>query len=305
MAAKWLIVIGGATATGKTALAIEVAKAYNTSVVSSDSRQVFNELTIGAAKASPEELAAVPHFLINHLSVSQEYSFGDYERDALACLDKIFSEQDVAILAGGSGLYIKAVCDGLDSFPAVSDEVRQQIEAGELTGGLPWLQCQLEAADPVYFAGVDRSNPARLRRALEICWQTGKPYSSFRTGARAQRPFNMLYIMPDMPRAALYDRINQRVDRMMEAGLEEEVRSLIPFRDKPALRTVGYEELFDYFDGTITFEQAVDKIRQHTRNYAKRQATWFRKYGNWKVFSPTDIAGVLGYIAENTGIKTT
>lgn len=304
MAVKWLIVIGGATAAGKTALAIEVAKAYHTTVVSADSRQVFNELTIGAAKATPEELASAPHCLINHLSVSQDYSVGDYERDALACLEQIFSRKDIAVLAGGSGLYIKAVCDGLDSFPEVSDEVRQQIEAGELSGGLPWLQDQLEAADPAYFAVVDRNNPARLRRALEICLQTGKPYSSFRTGARAERPFRILYIMPEIPRAELYARINERVDRMIAAGLEEEVRSLIPFRDKPALKTVGYEEFFEYFDGKMTFEQAVEKIRQHTRNYAKRQATWFRKYGSWKVFSPTDTAGVLRYIAEETGIKT-
>ncbi len=305
MAAKWLIVIGGATAAGKTALAIEVAKAYGTAVVSADSRQVFKELSIGSAKATPEELAAVPHFLINHISVSQEYSVGDYERDALACLDRIFSVRDVAVLAGGSGLYIRAVCDGLDSFPTVSDEVRQLVEAGEQSGGLQWLQQQLKAADPLYFAGVDRSNPARLRRAVEICLQTGRPYSSFRTGARASRLFNILYIMPDLPRAGLYDRINRRVDRMIEAGLEEEVRSLLPFRDKPALRTVGYEEFFDYFDGKLTFEETLDKIRQHTRNYAKRQATWFRKYGNWKVFSPTDTDGVLRYIAEETGIKTT
>lgn len=305
MTDKWLIVVGGATATGKTALAIELASAYDTCVVSADSRQVFNELNIGAAKATPEELAAVPHFLINHLSVSQEYSVGDYERDALACLDNIFSERNIAILAGGSGLYIRAVCEGLDSFPAVSDEVRRQIEVGEQTGGIEWLQVKLEAADPVYFAGVDRSNPARLRRALEICLQTGQPYSTFRTGARADRPFRVLYVLLDMPRAELYDRINVRVDRMIAEGLEDEVRSLIPWRYKPALRTVGYEEFFEYFDGNLTIEEAVEKIKQHSRNYAKRQATWFRKYGNWKVFSPADTAGVPGYITELTGIKTT
>ncbi|MEY4202529.1 MAG: tRNA ((37)-N6)-dimethylallyltransferase MiaA, partial [Bacteroidota bacterium] len=207
MAPKWLIVVGGATATGKTALAIELAKAYGTAVVSADSRQVFTELDIGAAKATSEELAMVPHFLINHLSVSQDYSVGDYERDALACLNAIFREKDIAILAGGSGLYIKAVCDGLDSFPEVSDEVRQQVESGEQIGGLAWLQYQLQEVDPGYYETVDRNNPARLRRALEVCLQTGKPYSSFRTGARAERPFKTLYILLDMPREQLYRRI--------------------------------------------------------------------------------------------------
>lgn len=305
MAAKWLIVVGGATATGKTALAIELAKAYSTSVVSADSRQVFAELTIGAAKATAEELATVPHYLINQLSVSQDYSVGDYERDALMALDTVFSKRDVAILAGGSGLYIKAVCDGLDSFPEVSEEVRQFVANGEKSGGLSWLQAKLEEADPVYFAEVDRNNPARLRRALEICLQTRMPYSSFRTGTRASRPFNIVYILLDMPRTELYLRINERVDRMIADGLEEEVRSVLPCRDKPALRTVGYEEFFDYFDGKLTFEETVDKIRQHSRNYAKRQVTWFRKYGNWRTFSPGDLEGVLRYITEATGIKTT
>jgi len=305
MAAKWLIVVGGATATGKTALAIELAKAYSTSVVSADSRQVFAELTIGAAKATAEELATVPHYLINQLSVSQDYSVGDYERDALMALDTVFSKRDVAILAGGSGLYIKAVCDGLDSFPEVSDEVRQFVVNGEKSGGLSWLQAKLEEADPVYFAEVDRNNPARLRRALEICLQTLMPYSSFRTGTRASRPFNIVYILLDMPRTELYLRINERVDRMIADGLEEEVRSVLPCRDKPALRTVGYEEFFDYFDGKLTLGETVDKIRQHSRNYAKRQVTWFRKYGNWRTFCPGDLEGVLRYITEATGIKTT
>ena len=305
MAPKWLIVVGGATATGKTALAIELAKAYGTAVVSADSRQVFTELDIGAAKATSEELAMVPHFLINHLSVSQDYSVGDYERDALACLNAIFRERDIAILAGGSGLYIKAVCDGLDSFPEVSDEVRQQVESGEQNGGLAWLQYQLQEADPGYYETVDRNNPARLRRALEVCLQTGKPYSSYRTGARAERPFKILYILLDMPREQLYRRINERVDQMIKDGLEAEARSVMLYRDKPALQTVGYQEFFDYFDGKLTFDEAVDKIRQHTRNYAKRQSTWFRKYGSWRMFSPGNTESVLNYIAEETGIKTT
>lgn len=293
---KQLIVIGGATATGKTALAIRLARYLNTDILSADSRQFFREMSIGTAKPSAEELAAAKHHLIDNLSIAEDYSVGDFERDALAVLENIFQDKDQAILVGGSGLYIKALCEGLDSFPEISAETADAVATGEQEGGLPWLQKTLEALDPDYFKTVDQQNPARLRRAIEVCLETGLPYSSFRKNTRSERPFKIVYLLLDLPRSILYDRIDKRVDQMIAAGLEAEARSLIAFRDKPALKTVGYEEFFQYFDGEMDLDETISKIKQHSRNYAKRQATWFRKHGDWTVFHPEDIAGIMGFL---------
>lgn len=276
--AKKLIIIGGATATGKTALAIELAKSLDTEILSADSRQFYREMSIGTAKPLAEELAAVKHHFIDSLSVTDDYSVGDFERDALQVLEKIFQEKDVAILVGGSGLFIRAVSDGLDKFPEVSAATRNRIAEEEQTGGLAWLQAEVEKRDPDYFATVDQQNPARLRRALEVCWESGLPYSHFLRDEKASRPFDIERRLLSLPRPALYARIDGRVDEMISAGLEAEARSLLPFRHRPALKTVGYEEFFDFFDGKISREEAIDKIKQHSRNYAKRQETWFRKY---------------------------
>lgn len=290
---KRLIVIGGATATGKTALAIRLAQHFGTEILSADSRQFYRGMDIGTAKPGAAELAAVRHHFIDSLDVTDDFSVGAYEREALLILEKIYAEKDVAVLAGGSGLYIRAVCEGLDTFPDVSPETKKLVEEGERRGGLAWLQNELARRDPVYFGRVDRQNPARLRRALEVCLESGMPYSGFTGNDKKKRAFTPVYILLDLPRAELYARIETRVDAMIAAGLEAEARALLPWRNRPALRTVGYEEWFDFFDGKISRAEAVARIKQHTRNYAKRQATWFRKHGEWKVFHPDDWEGVL------------
>jgi tRNA dimethylallyltransferase len=285
---KKLIVIGGATATGKTALAIKLAQHFGTEIISADSRQFYRGMSIGTAKPNAEELAAAKHHFIDSLDVTQSYSVGEFEQDCLRLLDTLFLTHDYVILVGGSGLFIRAVCEGLDSFPEVPEAVIQQVEDGEKNGGLPWLQQQVQQLDPEYFKQVDRNNPARLRRALEVCLAAAQPYSSFRSGQKQTRPFQPVYLLLDVPRPTLYARIDARVDAMISAGLENEARNLLPFRHLSALRTVGYEEFFDYFDENLTFLEAVDKIKQHSRNYAKRQATWFRKHGDWEVIDPSD-----------------
>ncbi len=294
---KKLLVIGGATATGKTALAIHLARHFQTSILSADSRQFYREMNIGTAKPSPAELAASPHYFIDSHSVVDDYSVGDFERDALAVLEKIFLEKDVAILVGGSGLYLRAVCEGLDKFPEITAETRKTVETGEKTGGLPWLQRELEQRDPRHFAKIDQQNPARLRRALEVCFETEQPYSAFLQQSQKQaRPFQPIYILLDLPRPVLYARIEARVDGMIAAGLEEEARALLRYRHRPPLSTVGYEEFFDFFDGKVSREEAIAKIKQHSRNYAKRQVTWFAKHGDWKAFRPTEEAEVLAFV---------
>jgi tRNA dimethylallyltransferase len=293
---KYLIVIGGATATGKTALAIWLARQLETEIISADSRQFYRGMDIGTAKPNKEEQSVVRHHLIDSLDVEEPYSAGDFERDALYVLENIFSQRNTAILTGGSGLFIQAVCEGLDDFPDVSAADRQWVEDGIAQGGLPWLQEQVEREDPAYFQQVDRMNPARLRRALEIIRAGGRPYSSFLDKPKSARPFQIIYLLLDLPRPLLYERINTRVDAMVTAGLEEEARKLLPYRHLPALRTVGYEEWFDYFDGKTDRQTAIDKIKQHTRNYAKRQATWFRKHGAWQVFGPEEREAVLQFV---------
>jgi tRNA dimethylallyltransferase len=294
---KKLIVIGGATATGKTALAVQLAQRLQTSVLSADSRQFYREMTIGTAKPSKEELAAVPHYFIDFLSVADDYSVGDFERDALHTLQDIFQKNDTAILVGGSGLYLRAVYEGLDTFPPISGETRKAVESGETTGGLAWMQEELLRLDPVQWQKIDRQNPARLRRALEVCIETGRPYSSFlQTREKVSRDFQCVYLLLEKPRPALYERIEQRVDQMIAAGLEDEARSLLPWRHRPPLRTVGYEEFFAFFDGLITREEAITKIKQHSRNYAKRQATWFRKYGEWNTLEQASPEAALKII---------
>jgi tRNA dimethylallyltransferase len=293
-----LLIIGGATATGKTALAIRLARHFDTEILSADSRQFYREMSIGTAKPSEAELAAARHHFVDSLSVADDFSVGDFEREAMSVLEKIFLEKDVAILSGGSGLYIRAVCEGLDSFPDVSFETRKQVEAGERAGGLAWLQNELARCDADYFQIVDKQNPARLRRALEVCFETGLPYSSFLQKRKKERNFTPVYLLLELPRPELYARIEARVDAMIAAGLEAEARTLLPYRDRPALRTVGYEEWFDFFDGKISRAEAIDKIKQHSRNYAKRQATWFRKHGEWTVFEPGDWERILSSVTN-------
>lgn len=293
---NYLIVIGGATATGKSDLAVRLARQFDTAVLSADSRQFYREMSIGTAKPSLEERQGITHYFIDFLSVADEYSVGGFERQAIELLDQLFLKNKVVVMAGGSGLFIRAVCEGLDDFPDVPGAVRKKVESGEQTNGIRWLQQELERLDPEYFTRVDHNNPARLRRALEVCLASGLPYSHFLSREKPVRNFTSIFIQLDLPRAELYSRIERRVDNMVEQGLEEEARLLLPYRDRPALHTVGYEEFFDYFDQKITREEAILKIKQHSRNYAKRQGTWFRKYGQWAVFHPEDWPGILRFV---------
>ncbi|TNE59275.1 MAG: tRNA (adenosine(37)-N6)-dimethylallyltransferase MiaA [Bacteroidetes bacterium] len=301
---KYLIVIGGATAIGKTGVAIHLARELNAPVLSADSRQFYREMSIGTAKPTPEEQAAAQHYFIDFLSVVDPYSVGDFERDALQKLEEIYQQSDCAILAGGSGLFLRAVYEGLDQFPAISDETRELVRQGAHTGGINWLQSELADRDPDYIEQVDRQNPARLRRALEVCIESGQPYSSFLGKKRPARPFTPIFILIERPRPELYARIDKRVDLMIREGLEEEARKLLPFRNEPALRTVGYEEWFAFFDGLIDRETAIAKIKQHSRNYAKRQATWFRKHGDWATFHPDETGAILAFIRKQLGRET-
>ena len=295
-----LIVVGGATGSGKTEAAIRIAEHFKTVVLSADSRQFYREMSIGTAKPSPEELARVPHYFIDSLSIEEDYSVGDFEKDALALLAQLYQSHEVVVVAGGSGLFINALCEGLDHFPDIPSEIKAQVETGILQGGLPWLQAQVAAADPDYMAKADVNNPARLRRALEVSWAAAQPYSSFAKGKQVQRPFMVHQVITDWPREVLYERINQRVDKMILDGLEAEARGLLPFRHRAALKTVGYEEWFSHFDGTLTHAEAIDKIKQHSRNYAKRQMTWFRKYGHWESFAPLNFSKILDWLIQRT-----
>jgi tRNA dimethylallyltransferase len=274
---KTLFVVAGPTAVGKTAIAIELAKKLNTEIISADSRQFYREMSIGTAKPSPDELAQAKHHFVDSHSIKDSFSVGDFEEQGLALLEEIFKKHDTAILVGGSGLYIKAICEGFDKLPSASPEVRDKLNLEFKNEGIIPLQEKLKAADPVYYSEVDLNNPQRLVRALEVFESTGMPFSSYRKSTINARPFQCVKIALDLPREILYQRINQRVDDMVKQGLIDEVRSLLPYRHLNALNTVGYRELFDYFDGKISFENAIELIKQNTRRFAKRQMTWFRK----------------------------
>ena len=274
---KCLVVICGPTAAGKTALAIEVANHFRTEIISADSRQFYKEMNIGTAKPNPDELAAVQHHFIDILSIHDSYTAGVYERDTLTALDKIFASQDIAVMVGGSGLFIKAICDGFDNFADDDNEVTEDIKIRIRAMSLSEMQMEVSKLDPEYFAKVDRHNPRRLQRALQVIYTTGRPYSMNRTGKKTERPFDIIKIGLRIPREHLYQRINSRVDTMIKNGLVEEVADLYPFKHLQPLHTVGYQELFDYMEGRYSLPVAIEKIKQNTRHYAKRQMTWFNK----------------------------
>jgi tRNA dimethylallyltransferase len=274
---KTLIVIAGPTAVGKTAAAIEVAKHFNTVVISADSRQFFREMSIGTAKPDANELARVKHYFIDSHSITEPFSVGDFERECLMLLDDLFKKHDHVVLAGGSGLYIKAICEGFDDLPPADPAIREQLNLELEEKGLNYLQEKLKLADPVYYNQVDLGNPQRIIRALEVFESTGNPISSYRQATVNKRPFHIIKLALNMPREVLYRRINNRVDMMLQQGLLAEVASLLPYRQLNALNTVGYAEIFEYMDGTITLDKAVEIIKQNTRRFAKRQLTWFRK----------------------------
>jgi tRNA dimethylallyltransferase len=297
---KFLIVIGGPTGSGKTDLAIRLARHFDTEILSADSRQFYREMSIGTAKPDAEQLAQVKHHFINSLSIHQAYSAGDFERDALHALRGLFEKKEIAILTGGSGLFLKALCEGLDDFPEVPLAIREALEERLEKEGIEALQVMLAESDPEYFQEVDRNNPRRLIRALSVIHATGRTYTSFRVKRSTPRPFVPIYLELTWRREVLYQRINQRVDQMLEKGLLREAHTLIPWKNLPALKTVGYQELFPYFEGNCSLEDAIEQIRQHSRNYAKRQLTWSRRDGYWKHFSPDEWDLILQYIYFST-----
>ena len=271
-----VIAVVGPTASGKTAFATALAQRLETEIISADSRQFYTELPIGSAMPSPEELAAVKHHFVACRSVRDEYAAGAYARDARQVLDTLLEKHGRVIVCGGSGLYIQALLHGMDDFPPVTDEARARVETLYAEKGLEGLQNALQEADPAYFAEVDRQNPARLRRALEVCFSAQRPYSSFRS--HPNRPlYPYVALGMDLPKTELHARIHRRTEAMIQAGLEAEAKALLPLRHLKALQTVGYQEFFEYFDGKITHERCVEEIETHTRQYAKRQLTWFRK----------------------------
>ena len=280
MSTKTLIYIAGPTGVGKTKTAIALAKAFDTEIISCDSRQFYKEMKIGTAVPTEEELAAVPHHFIQSKSIEEAYTVADFEKEAIATIEELFDKKDTLIMVGGSGMYADAVMFGMDEFPEVPQEVRNQIRLFYETHGLQGLQELLREKDPKYYTRVDINNPVRLLRALEVCIASDQPYSSFLGQERPARSFVSKMIILHCPRTVLYDKINARVDQMMKDGLEEEAKALIPFKDHAALRTVGYKELFPYFDGKCSLKEAINEIKKNSRRYAKRQITWFKKYDN-------------------------
>lgn len=287
------VVITGPTASGKTGVAIAVARALGTEIVSFDSRQLYKEMRIGTAQPTPDELAAVPHHFIGSHSIHQPLNASAYADAAVPVVENIIAKYGIAVAVGGSGLYLKALAGALDEIPARDMQIREQLQQLWVQEGIVALQQQLKQLDPVYFDEVDKQNPHRLIRALEVCLSSGKPYSQFRQGTGVQRSFTLHYYGIDLPRQNLYSRINERVEKMIDEGLEEEAKALQPFRGLAPLETVGYREWFDYFEGHTSREEAIRRIQRNSRRYAKRQLTWFRKYDTMQWHPPDKVVDSL------------
>ena len=295
---KTCIIIAGPTAVGKTSLAIRLAQHFSTEIISADSRQCYKELNIGVARPSAAELQLIPHHFINTISITDNFTASAYEKYALMRIEKIFETNDVAVMVGGTGLYIKSFIEGLDDIPEVDGAVKEQIITSYNQQGLEWLQREVEDKDPVYFKSGETQNPQRLMRALEVKISTGKSITSFQQKNRKERSFNILQFGLQLPRPLLYNRINNRVDHMINLGLEEEVKILMPYKHLNALQTVGYRELFDYFDNHISRQKAIEMIKQNTRHYAKRQMTWFKKDAGFIWIDMNDEEKVLQSIIQ-------
>jgi tRNA dimethylallyltransferase len=297
---KTLIIIAGPTAAGKSALAIQIAKHFKTEIISADSRQFYREMNIGTAKPSKEELKAVPHHLIDSHSVKDSFSVGDFEKEVIKLLEKLFKTLDQVVMVGGSGLFINAICNGFDDLPVAAEETRAGLNKLLEEKGIGHLQEKLKQADPLYYSEVDINNPQRLIRALEVFESTGNPFSSYRTNTPKKRNFNILKLGITPTREKLYEQINLRVDQMVENGLFEEVNSLNEYRQLNTLNTVGYSEIFEYFDGKLSKEDAIDKIKQNTRRFAKRQLTWFKKSQDIYWFNPLELNAILDFLDTAT-----
>lgn len=295
---KKLIVVVGPTGVGKTETTLGIAERLHVPIINADSRQIYAEIPIGTAAPTPEQMARVKHYFVGQLHLTDYYSASMYEQDVLRLLteDALFRDSDIALMSGGSMMYIDAVCNGIDDIPTVDDDTRHLLKRQLAEEGLDRLCETLRLLDPEYYGIVDRKNPRRVVHALEICYMTGKPYSSFRRMERKERPFEVVKIGLNRPREELYERINHRVEAMMAAGLLSEVERVLPYQDENALNTVGYKELFDYFDGLCTLENAVMRIQNNTRKYCRKQLTWFKRDENIHWFHPNDVEGILGCV---------
>ena len=297
--AKTLIVITGPTAVGKTALCLDIAQHFGIPIINADSRKIYKELKIGTASPTSEQLQLVPHYFVGSLSLTDYYSASLFEQQVLEILSRQFRSHDFALMAGGSMMYIDAVCDGIDDIPTVDDVTRETLKRRLAQEGLEALVEQLKELDPEYYEIVDRQNPRRVVHGLEICLMTGKTYTSFRKREKKERPFRIVKIGLNRPREELYDRINQRVDQMMQQGLLEEAKALYPMRQMNALNTVGYKELFDYLDGRWPLEEAVERIKGNTRRYARKQLTWYKKDPQIRWFHPDEKEQIISYISQD------
>lgn len=301
-----LIVVVGPTAIGKTAKAIELAKHFGCEIISADSRQFYQEMTIGTAVPSAEELSAVKHHFVQHISINDSYSVGQFERDALSCLDNLFQKNQTQIIVGGSGLYIDAVTQGLDNFPKVDENIKNHVQRNYEQSGLVYLQNELKQRDFSFYTKIEQENPQtlqnpqRMMRYVSVCMAENKPYSTYLKKEKTQRNFKPIYIGLTADREVIYDRINQRVDIMINNGLLKEVENLYPYKNNNALQTVGYRELFDFFEDKLSFEEAIEEIKKNTRRFAKRQLTWFNRNEAIKWFDyNTPVSSILDYIKES------
>lgn len=293
---KTAIVIAGPTAIGKTHLAIQLALHFGTKIVSADSRQCYAELNIGVAKPSLEELQTVPHYFINSHSIHQQVDAAVYEQYALDSLSKIFEQSDTAIVVGGTGLYIKALCEGVDEMPPIPENIREEVRNGFREYGIEWLRQEVSQLDPLYFQTGEIQNPHRLMRALEFFKTTGQSIRTYQKGSVKERPFNIIKIGLQLPKEELYQRIHTRVDQMILQGQVEEVRNLLPYQHLKALQTVGYKEIFDHLNGLCSLDAAIEFIKTSTRQYAKRQMTWFKKDVGFEWFSPFEYENIIAFL---------
>lgn len=296
---KTLFVLSGPTAVGKTELSIRLAEHLGSPILNADSRQMFRDLPIGTAAPTAEEQARVPHYFVGNLGLEDYYSAARYEEESLALMEMLFQTHDHLMMSGGSMMYVDAVCKGIDDIPTISAEVRAEVLARFETEGLDRMLAELRLADPVYYAEVDLRNHKRVVHALEVIYQSGKPFSSFRTGQRKERPFRVVHIGLERPRPELFDRINRRTTLMVEAGFIEEARRVMPYRHFNSLNTVGYKEIFQYLDGEWELDFALDRIRKNTRVYAKKQMTWLAKNPEIRWFHPDDVEAIWQYVDEN------
>ena len=295
---KYLVIIAGPTAVGKTSLSIRLAQFFSTKILSVDSRQFYREMSIGTAKPTEEEMQGVYHYFINNKSIKEDYTAGDYEIDALKILNELFLKHQIVIATGGSGLYVQGLCEGIDFMPDIPKELRSKWMNALEEKGVDTLAQELELVDPEYHASIDIKNPHRVIRGLEMFDLTKRPFSEFRKNTKAERPFEIIKIALNRNREELYERINLRMDQMIEAGLLEEAKSLIEHKNRRSLKTVGYQEIYDYLDGNYDYEEAIRLLKRNSRRYAKRQITWFKRDQEFEWFNPDNFETIKDYVLD-------